>query len=134
MKVVGVEFPETDLRATIIADAAGRLMKAKTDAAIPEKIHDGEERFTRIPVPALAIYAIPHTYGIFFDALPPPKKNEFAAKEIKTWGAVADEFQLGNPGAYVVRIAHANHYIFISNEAEVLSALYAFTDTLQGGK
>ena len=130
-KVTEVEFPESDLRATITADATGRPLKAKGDPSTPVKILNGEQRFDQIPVPALAIYAIPHSFGTFYDALPAENKNGFAAKEVKALGTVADEFQLGNPRAYVVRIAHANHYVFISNETEVLSALYAFTNTLQ---
>jgi non-heme chloroperoxidase len=30
------------------------------------------------------------------------------------------------PGARVVRLAHANHYVFISNEADVLREMRAF--------
>ena len=34
------------------------------------------------------------------------------------------------PSAKIVRIAHANHYVFLSNEAEVLERMTAFINSL----
>ena len=42
----------------------------------------------------------------------------------------ARAFQAGVPSARVVILPHANHYIFISNEAEVLREIRAFLATL----
>jgi len=38
----------------------------------------------------------------------------------------ADAFQAGNPQARVVRIANANHFVFRSNEADVLREMNGF--------
>jgi hypothetical protein len=39
-------------------------------------------------------------------------------------------FERGIPGARVIRIPHSNHYVFRSNEAEVLKEVVAFIDGL----
>jgi pimeloyl-ACP methyl ester carboxylesterase len=43
---------------------------------------------------------------------------------------VVNAFQAGVPSARVVRIPNATHYIFISNEADVLHEMNAFLATL----
>jgi hypothetical protein len=44
--------------------------------------------------------------------------------------ALAKGFQEGMPSAHVVRLQHANHYIFRSNEADVLREMRAFMSSL----
>ena len=44
--------------------------------------------------------------------------------------AQANAFEHGIPSAYVVRLLRANHYIFLSNETEVLRDIEEFTGTL----
>ncbi len=43
---------------------------------------------------------------------------------------VVDGFERGLPAARVVRIPHANHYIFQSNEAAVLREINAFVRSI----
>ena len=85
---------------------------------------------TSVPVPALAIYAIPQGHGVSYKQVAAPAREAFEAKQIKLCGAIADQFQLGIPEPDVLRIAHANHYVFISNQAEVLAAIRAFVAKL----
>ena len=40
-------------------------------------------------------------------------------------------FEAGVPSAKVVRIPHADHYVFRSNEADVLREVNAFADGLK---
>jgi hypothetical protein len=51
-------------------------------------------------------------------------------RDLKSTGGLADRFERGVRGSRVVRIAHANHYIFMSNEADVLREIRAFVATL----
>ena len=46
----------------------------------------------------------------------------------------AKAFETGVPTARVVRIARANHYVFVSNEADVLREMEAFIASLPIGK
>ena len=44
--------------------------------------------------------------------------------------AQADAFEKGVPGAHVVRLAHVSHWVFRSNEADVLREMDAFISGL----
>lgn len=85
----------------------------------------GERKYTKISAPILAIVAEPPACAPNCDK--PEAKAAAAADK-----AQADAFAAGNPAAKMVRLAHANHHIFVSNEAEVLSAMDAFLAGLPG--
>ena len=89
----------------------------------------GEQKYTRIPVPALAIFAVPHQMdGMFPDD---PKAQAAAETEdLAHMTDVADSFEHGVPTARVVRIPHANHYVFESNTDQVLREISTFLLTL----
>ncbi len=96
----------------------------------PVAIFEGEQKYADIRVPILAIFAIPHDLGSGF-------KNDqssqaaWEAMDIAQTGAQANAFESGLPSARVVRLPHANHYVFQSNEADVLREMNAFLSTLK---
>jgi pimeloyl-ACP methyl ester carboxylesterase len=84
----------------------------------------GVQKYTDIRVPVLAMYAVPHAAG-------QPYKDDAArvaaeARDEANTGAQAKAFESGVPSARVVRLPHANHYVFFSNEADVLREMNAF--------
>jgi pimeloyl-ACP methyl ester carboxylesterase len=96
---------------------------------VAEAIDGGAQRYTHIGGPVLAIYAAP----------PPLPRNapadsaERARMDSTMLARVQpqiDAFRRGVPQARVVRIPHAEHYVFRSNEADVLRELRAFVDAL----
>jgi len=52
------------------------------------------------------------------------------ARDLERTGAQAKAFETGLPSARVVRLPHANHYVFRSNEADVLREMNAFIGSL----
>jgi len=92
-------------------------------------IFAGEGRYTTIRGPVLAIYAWPRR-------LPPSVANDpVAAAKADSAGLAGimpqiTAFQRGVPQARVIRIPHSTHYVFLSNEADVLREIHAFTDAL----
>jgi non-heme chloroperoxidase len=102
--------------------------------AIPMAIIAGEQKYTEIHVPVLAIYAIPHNLGpllnnpMFKDN--PAAQAAMKANDLATTTAQADAFAAGIPSAHVVRLPNADHFVFNSNEADVLRELNAFIATL----
>ena len=100
-------------------------------AAVPpinRAIMTGVQKYTDIRVPVLAIYALPHATG-------QPFKDDAArvaadARDEATTGAQAKAFETGVPSARVVRLAHANHYVFLSNESDVLREMNDFLGNL----
>jgi hypothetical protein len=53
------------------------------------------------------------------------------ARDEATTGAQAKAFQAGIPSAQVVGLPHANHYVFRSNESDVLREVNAFLSSLK---
>ena len=93
-----------------------------------DAIVDGEEAYTSIPVPILAIYALPHKAPVG------PGTDSATAARIRAHWAQLDStdapdvaaFENGVPTAHVVRIPDATHFLFRSNEADVRRAMNAF--------
>ena len=89
----------------------------------------GAQRYTAIHGPVLAIYAAPRP-------LPAGASTDSAARARMDSIALAavlpqiTAFQRGVPQARVVRLAHATHYVFRSNETDVLREVRAFVDAL----
>jgi|SRR5579863_10153926 len=92
-------------------------------------IMQGMQKYTSIPVPALAIFAVPHDLGPLGGPDPAIRAANEARDEATT-GAQAKAFEAGVPTARVVRLPHANHYVFQSNEADVLREMNAFLSGL----
>jgi non-heme chloroperoxidase len=81
-------------------------------------IQAGTQRYTDIKSPALAIYAT-------------PKEGAPADGPALTKEACAKAFEKGAPSSRIVRVPGATHYVFISNEAEVLKEMRDFMATLK---
>jgi pimeloyl-ACP methyl ester carboxylesterase len=81
-------------------------------------IQNGMQRYTEIPPPILAIYALPHA------GIPDPTLDVKGE-------AIAKAFEAALPNARVVRIPQANHFVFMSHEADVLREMEAFLGTLK---
>ncbi len=89
--------------------------------AIERSIQAGAQRYTDIRAPALAIYALQPVHGA--DDSPARVAAE-ARNQMKS--EQADAFEAGVPGARVVRIIDADHYVYVSNEEDVLREINAF--------
>jgi len=97
---------------------------------IADSINAGQQKFTAIHGPVLAIFAVPR------EPTPALLKDAVAlAKADSTHLAVVMPqilaFERGVASSRVVRIPHANHYVFQSHEAEVLREVFAFIDGLR---
>jgi non-heme chloroperoxidase len=81
-----------------------------------------------IHVPVLAIYAIPHDLGPAFSD--PAVRGTAEARDLVSAGAQAKAFEAGIPSAWVVILPHASHFVFLSNEADVLREMNGFLRSL----
>jgi pimeloyl-ACP methyl ester carboxylesterase len=96
---------------------------------VPRAILAGAQKFTNLgSVPILAIYALPHALQG-----PPddPSRAMRQAVDLETTGAQAAAFEKGVPSARVVRLPNANHFVWRSNEADVLREMNAFLATVK---
>jgi pimeloyl-ACP methyl ester carboxylesterase len=124
---------QKDLQAT---PAALLAVYAQAEAHLPPAIpaiHAGRQKYTHLPVPILAIYALPPN----FEDLPggdPVERAAFEARTAVTTEAQAKAFEAGVPSARVVRLPHVRHEVFSSNEEDVLREMNAFIGSLAGGR
>jgi non-heme chloroperoxidase len=104
-----------------------RAAVPQTPAAV-RAILAGEQRYTSIRAPVLAIFALPKRIPVQVAANAGVKASWLAAQS--KLPAQADAFERGVPTARVVRIANADHAVFDSHPSEVLRELRAFIATL----
>jgi len=120
---------QKDLHAT---PAALLAAYAQVEGNLPpafRAIHVGRQKYTHIPVPILAIYALPPN----FENLPgdAAERAAFEARIAVTADAQARAFEAGVPSARVVRLPYARHEVFSSNEEDVIREMNAFIGSLQ---
>lgn len=107
------------------------LASAPVQPRVPRAIMAGAQKYTNLnSVPILAIYALPHDLGPFAPADPAARAAR-EAQDQETTSTQAAAFEKGVPSAHVVRIPHANHYLFRSHEADVEREMNAFLASLK---
>ena len=91
-------------------------------------------KYTRIPVPALFIFANPHSLGTWVDNSTDPVIRASAKSYSTALSALVekqeDAVKSGLPAAQLLTILHANHYVYLSNEEAVLMAMRTFIPSL----
>jgi non-heme chloroperoxidase len=142
-----VRDPKQSMQEMLAAAAVfeGDLQEAmRHDPSVPElhppssaippillAINLGGQKYTKIPVPILAIFACPHNFD--FDRTlrnNPSLKAEIVANDAFLTSRQADAFAAGVPSSHVVRLANADHYVFRSNETDVIREMNAFLSNL----
>ena len=120
---------QKDLQATPAALLAAYAQAGASLSPAISAIQAGRKKYTHIPVPILAIYALPPN----FEDLPcgdPAERAAFEARIAVTNEAQAKAFEAGVPSARVVRLPRAQHEVFFSNEDDVLREMNAFIGSL----
>jgi pimeloyl-ACP methyl ester carboxylesterase len=113
-----------------IPDSPSAPRLSSTDLAVAA-IRRGVEVQGGVQCPVLAIYALPHHFPPQMTGGNAEKLKEMVARDKERNSVQADAFQAANPQARVVRIADADHFIYKSNEAEVLKEMDDFMARLQ---
>jgi non-heme chloroperoxidase len=130
-EVFGFPRPEAELRQTWDADSSGRPRKARNfpGAQAFAAIMTSDRAYTRIPVPALVIFALPHVPESWMDKSADPTTREAARLYYAGIDAATERqakaLEEGVPTARVIRLRGA-HYIFLSNEPDVLREMRAY--------
>lgn len=125
---------ENDVKARLKEVA---VMQAMTPEAISEAknqsmsregisaraVQDGKQPFRNVKCPALAIFAVPHQRE--------KQDADADARDIARVEPLVKTFEKSVPQARIVRMPHANHYVFSSNEADVMREIDAFVSNLK---
>ncbi len=136
-RVNGFRFPEAELRQQRDSTPAGAVGsdRKQPGGAMLMSVISGGKKFTAIPAPALIIFANPHGQGTWVDENTDPEvrakakaySTQLSSLVTKQENAVKN----GVPAARVITLAGAHHYVFLSNEADVLRELNAFISRLR---
>jgi non-heme chloroperoxidase len=130
-RVFGFRRPEAELRQTWDSTPDGRPGKARAFPGLSTlmAILTSVKRYADIPVPTLAIFAVPHVQERWIDKSTDPAAREAGRAYFTRIDALTEKqakaFERGVPTARVVRLRGA-HHIFLSNEADVLREMRAF--------
>jgi non-heme chloroperoxidase len=135
-EVFGYRTPEAEFRQTWEVDSSGRPRKPRDFPGAQSfvSIMTSERAYTRIPVPALVIFALPHvpeswTGKSSDSAVWEAARTYYAAVDAAT-ERQAKALEDSVPDARVVRLRGA-HYIFLSNEPDTLREMRAFLASLK---
>ena len=134
LRVLGVTFPEAELREQWTSNADGRLGRRR-DFPGYKTLLSGMKKYTGIPVPALLIYAIAHSQGSWIDNNTDPKVRELAKAYDTALTRVTERqvkaLESGVPTAHIVKLPRANHYVYLSNEPDVIRHMRPFLSRLR---
>jgi len=135
-RVNGFLFPEAELRAQREPASDGGVGKQRDlpGNALFMPLMTGTRKYTTIPVPALVIFANPHSLGIWVDENTDPSVQTAAKVYSTALEALTERQQKsvvdGVPTAHVITLPGANHYVFLSNETAVLKNIDRFLASL----
>lgn len=134
MKMFDYCVPESEMRQTRKFSPGGRVGESLTAPKILQAVTDGEQKYTTIAAPILALFAVPVDFGGYVEVSSSvnsayraylPHDTAFREAQAKAFETI--------PSAKVVRLPHATHFVFLSNEADVLRELHAFLAQLPAG-
>ena len=135
-RVNGFEFPEAELREERQTNPDGTVgnVRDPPGGAMLMKLISGGQKYTRISVPSLFIFANPHSLGTWVESSVDASVRAQAKAYSTTLGAMTERqeksVENGVPAAHVINIPHGNHFVFLSNETECLRAVQAFLSKL----
>ncbi len=131
-RVNGFRFPEAELRHERELTPEGSVGKQRNfpGGALFMPLMMGTKRYANIPVPALIIFANPHSQGIWVDHNVEPSVQKAATAYSIALSALTERQEIavrnGVPKAKVIVLPGANHYVFLSNETDVLREMRVF--------
>lgn len=134
-QVYGFRLPESEFHEKWDSTSDGRV-KGPRDFPGSQylmQIIMNTKKYAKIPVPALAIFAIPHVPEAWMTESADPSVRKAAEAYFTKLDLLAERqakaFEGGVPGARVIRL-RGMHYIFVSNAAGVLREMRAFLASL----
>jgi len=123
------DLPSVRRDLTLMQGMLGQFKQGTTvgppvQTGIEGAIDDGSQRYTRIPGPVLAIYALANPpAGVGVDS---QVTRQWIAKDQGAIGV----FARGVSQAEIVILPNASHFVFNSNPTEVLASMRSFIDKL----
>ena len=128
----GFQFPEAELREERQAKPDGSVgdWRNPPGGAMLMKLITGGQKYTKIPVPCLFIFANPHGLGTWVDSNPDASVRSSAKAYTDALTTLTEKqkkaVERGLPTARLITLHGANHFVFLSDETAVLRYISAF--------
>jgi pimeloyl-ACP methyl ester carboxylesterase len=135
-RVDGFRTPEAEVRHTWESDGKAPIGKYRESpgSRVFSTMVGGATKYDRIPVPALAIFALPHIPERWIRESSDPTVQKASRAFFATIDALTEKqakaIETDVPTARVVRVP-GSHHVFISNESEVRHEMRKFIDSLK---
>lgn len=139
LRSLGIAFPESELRNDFAERPDGSMGEYQTPISVRDAITAGMQKpdYSGIRVPVLAFFTLPAPLDSQMERYQPKTGEErtamrqvFAA-DVDWARRSIDRLRSGVPAARVVELPGANHYVFLSNESDVLLGIRQFVTTLR---
>jgi pimeloyl-ACP methyl ester carboxylesterase len=131
-RVNGFQFPEAELRQQWESTANGQVRKQRNfpGGVMLFSLLKAPKRYSDIPVPALVVFANPHSQGTWVecntDASVRSAAEAYSAALEPLTERQEKAVKNALPAAHVITLPNANHFVFLSNEADVLREIRSF--------
>ncbi len=135
-QVYGFQIPESEFHQTWDSSSDGRVEKPREFEGSQSfmTIMTSTKKYAKISVPALVIFAIPHVQEAWMIKSADPSVRNAASAYFARVDIIAEKqahtFERGVPSARVIRL-RGMHYIFLSNESDVLREMRSFLGGLK---
>jgi non-heme chloroperoxidase len=129
-RLFGFTYPEGELRYRRSATPEGRVGPPRP-APGGGSLLAGPKQYVEIRPPALFLVSSQSAGRWWAESNPDPESRRQAAAISALLDRQAKSIQEALPGARVVKLPGANHYVFLSNEADVLREMRAFLGGLR---
>jgi non-heme chloroperoxidase len=135
-RAMGFTVPESEYRQSFDIAPNGRVGRYRGVSRVPAAIMAGVKKpdYGSIRAPALAFYAVPRSVrdvpGYQEDPTLSAAFADAFAWMVKQEAASRAAFQSGLSNARAVELQGANHYVFLSNEVDVLREIRLFVGAL----
>jgi non-heme chloroperoxidase len=128
---MGFTYPEAEVRMQRDPTPDGSVGKSRVPPRVFTAVLAGLKKFADIRAPALAFIAAPQDLGPWVNTSEDPVVRRAVASTQGFKGKMAKAFENGVPSAHVVLMPNVNHYVFLTNEADVLREMNAFIAALK---
>jgi non-heme chloroperoxidase len=134
LRVLGFTYPEAELRQQRNITSDGRVGRPR-DFPGYAILLSNMQAYGNIPAPSLVIFGEPHGQGRWVDSSIDPKVREAAssydARLTSLTERQASAIETAVPTARVVRLHGAHHYVYLSNQTEVVREIRSFAASLK---
>ena len=136
-RVFGWRLPEDELRAQLVIDSHDKPLRSTLSPEIAEQVLESVEtpHYSKVRAPALALYEpglVRSTYPNYdaFDADNRARADQ-SVTALRPWReASMAQFRHSVRKGRIIGLTSGNHYIFLTNEAEVVGTIRRFLDSV----